>query len=95
MNRYRVGIDTGGTFTDVVAINQATGEITTTKTPSTPDDPAGALLAGLYKVLSKGGGGRSSVETVIHGTTVATNALLEERFGGVALVTTSGFRHIL
>jgi N-methylhydantoinase A len=95
MTRYRVGIDTGGTFTDVVAINQETGSIITTKTPSTPEDPAGALMIGLDKVLAKAGADRSALETLIHGTTVATNALLEERFGSVALVTTSGFRHIL
>jgi N-methylhydantoinase A len=91
----RVGIDTGGTFTDVVAIDSATGEITATKTPSTPADPSAALVQGLDKVLAACGADRSAVEALIHGTTVATNALLEERFDSLALVTTAGFRHIL
>src|SRR5579884_404607 len=94
-DRYRVGIDTGGTFTDVVAVDVASGRLTATKTASTPDDPSRALGAGLDKVLTLVGAGRSEVEALIHGTTVATNALLEERFSGLALITTAGFRHIL
>jgi len=92
---YRVGIDTGGTFTDVVAIDGDTGTVTSTKTPSTPEDPSRALVTGLDKVLSNAGSTRAALESLIHGTTVATNALLEERFDSLGLVTTSGFRHIL
>src|SRR5213594_2034419 len=91
--RLRIGIDTGGTFTDVVAADESTGAIVTTKTPTTPHDPSLGVLEGIRKVLRLVGGGE--VVAVSHGTTVATNALLEERFDGLALVTTTGFRHVL
>src|SRR5262245_52433430 len=91
--RLRIGIDTGGTFTDVVAVDESTGAIVTTKTPTTPHDPSLGVLEGIRKVLRLAGGGQ--VAAVSHGTTVATNALLEERFDGLALVTTAGFRHVL
>jgi N-methylhydantoinase B len=93
--RLRIGIDTGGTFTDVVAVDEATGEVFTTKTPSVPEDPSLAVLEGLRKVLRLAGAPADSVTTVSHGTTVATNALLEERFDELGLVTTEGFRHVL
>jgi len=85
----RVGIDTGGTFTDVVVL-EPSGRATQIKVPSTPEDPARALIEGLTRAL-----GGAEVEAVAHGTTVATNAMLEERFHSLALVTTRGFRHIL
>ena len=75
--RFRIGVDTGGTFTDVVAVDEATGEIFTTKTPSTPEDPSLAVLEGLRKILRLAGAPTSAVTAVSHGTTVATNALLE------------------
>jgi N-methylhydantoinase A len=89
---FRLGIDTGGTFTDVVAIDEHSGEVITTKTPSTPDDPSRALLEGVRKILH-GRHGRPAA--IFHGTTVATNALLEERFHSLGLITTRGFRHVL
>jgi N-methylhydantoinase A len=89
---YRIGIDTGGTFTDVVAIDERSGEIITTKTPSTPEDPSRGLLEGVGKVLR---GREASLSGIYHGTTVATNALLEERFSSLGLITTKGFRHVL
>jgi N-methylhydantoinase A len=91
-SRLRIGIDTGGTFTDIVAVDDATGEVHTTKTPSTPDDPSRALLEGVHKVLE---GLSGSPSGIYHGTTVATNALLEERFSSLGLITTKGFRHVL
>ena len=91
--RLRIGIDTGGTFTDVVAVDEATGEIFTTKTPSTPRDPSVGVLDGVRKILRLVGG--AAVAAVSHGTTVATNALLQEHFPGLGLVTTQGFRHVL
>src|SRR5262245_11020403 len=94
IRRLRIGIDTGGTFTDVVAIDEATGEILTTKTPSTPHDPSIGVLDGIRKIL-KLAASRAAVAAVSHGTTVATNALLQERFPGLGLVTTEGFRHVL
>src|SRR3989475_1637351 len=102
--RLRIGIDTGGTFTDVVAIDETTGEIFTTKTPSTPHDPSVGVLDGVRKIVRLVGrdasaqataASRPAVAAVSHGTTVATNALLQERFPGLGLVTTQGFRHVL
>ena len=103
VNRHlRIGIDTGGTFTDVVAIDETTGEILTTKTASTPHDPSIGVLDGIRKILRLTNGGASASSTprptvgaVSHGTTVATNALLQERFPGLGLITTQGFRHVL
>jgi N-methylhydantoinase A len=91
--RLRIGVDTGGTFTDVVAVDEATGEILTTKTPSTPPDPSVGVLDGIRKLLRLAA--PADVAAVSHGTTVATNALLQERFPGLGLVTTQGFRHVL
>ena len=91
-SRVRIGIDTGGTFTDIVALDEQTGAVRTTKTPSTPEDPSRALIEGVRKVLD---GLDGSPSGIFHGTTVATNALLEERFASLGLITTQGFRHIL
>ncbi|HVG65056.1 MAG TPA: hydantoinase/oxoprolinase N-terminal domain-containing protein, partial [Actinomycetota bacterium] len=74
--RIRVGVDTGGTFTDVVAFDEDTGELATTKTPSTPADPAEGFLDGVAKVLATLGVGAEAITAVCHGTTVATNQLL-------------------
>jgi len=88
----RVGIDTGGTFTDLVLVGDD-GRTLRLKVPSTPSDPAEALVGGLRRALETAGGGRPSA--VAHGTTVATNAMLEQRFQALALLTTRGFRHVL
>jgi N-methylhydantoinase A len=85
----RIGIDTGGTFTDVVAVDEDSGEIVTTKTPSTPGDPAEGFMAGIARL----GGGE--IAAVCHGTTVATNQLLEGRVGDLGFVTTEGFEFLL
>src|SRR5918992_2477751 len=93
--RIRVGIDTGGTFTDVVAFDEVEGRVYSTKTPSTPVDPAEGFIAGINKILDFAGGERNEVSAVAHGTTVATNALLQEDFSGLGFVTTAGFRCVL
>lgn len=95
MRHIRIGIDTGGTFTDVVAFDEATGLVTTTKTPSTPSDPSEGFMAGVDKVLSIMSAAGSQVGAVSHGTTVATNALLEDRIDNVGLITNRGYRYIL
>jgi N-methylhydantoinase A len=92
-SRWRVGVDTGGTFTDVVALNEATGEIVVTKTPSTPHDPSIAVAADIRKI--RGLTGAIGISTVCHGTTIATNAVLQGHFDDLGLLTTAGFRHIL
>jgi N-methylhydantoinase A len=93
--RVRIGIDTGGTFTDVVAVDEETGAIATTKTPSTPSDPADGFLAGVRKVLDQLGLGGSAIAAVSHGTTVATNQLLEGRLDRIGFITTEGYESIL
>ncbi|MBF8187546.1 hydantoinase/oxoprolinase family protein [Nonomuraea sp. K274] len=89
MRSVRIGVDTGGTFTDIVAVDEQTGEILTTKTPSTPANPADGFLAGIEKL------GRLDVSAIVHGTTVATNQLLEERIENLGFITTEGFEFVL
>jgi N-methylhydantoinase A len=93
--RIRVGIDTGGTFTDVVAVDEDTGELATTKTPSTPHDPAIGFMTGIDKVLGRLGLGPASLAGVSHGTTVATNRLVEGKVESLGFVTTEGYAHVL
>ncbi|HEY1704437.1 MAG TPA: hydantoinase/oxoprolinase family protein [Trebonia sp.] len=91
--KYRVATDTGGTFTDFVIFNETTGAYRIMKVPSTPHNPAEALLSGLDALRSQGIA-PSQVSVFTHGTTVATNALLEERGATVGLAVTSGFRGV-
>lgn len=91
----RVAIDTGGTFTDVVAIDEASGDQWAVKTPSTPGDPSQGLLNGIRKVCQAAGRDAGAVAAVLHGTTTATNAVLEHKFEGLGLLVTEGFRHVI
>jgi len=84
----RIGIDTGGTFTDFVIANK--GDIEILKIPSTPQDPAKAITTGILRYLEAG-----NKIHVIHGTTVATNSLLERKGGKIALITTRGFEDVI
>ncbi len=94
--RVRVGIDTGGTFTDVVALDEDSGQLVTTKTPSTPANPADGFLAGIEKVLGLlDGASGDDVSAVSHGTTVATNQLLEGKVDRLGFVTTEGYDAML
>ncbi|HEV7211018.1 MAG TPA: hydantoinase/oxoprolinase family protein [Blastococcus sp.] len=93
--RVRIGIDTGGTFTDVVAVDEESGRITTTKTPSTPADPAEGFLTGVRKVLDLMALSGDAVTAVSHGTTVATNQLLEGKLDRIGFITTEGYESVL
>lgn len=88
-------MDTGGTFTDVVVLDERTGARTAVKTPSTPDDPARAFVAGVRAALERTAREPGDGATVAHGTTVATNRLLEGRIGDLGLITNEGYRYIL
>jgi N-methylhydantoinase A len=88
---FIAGIDVGGTFTDVTAVDEATGRVVVTKVPSQPRAEGAAVLAGLAGL---GIAGRD-VRRLVHGTTVATNAVLERRGARVALITTAGFRDLI
>src|SRR5438309_4077852 len=90
--RTRVGVDTGGTFTDFVF--EAEGELRIFKLASTPDDPSRAIIEGLTRIASETGSRLSEIE-VVHGTTVGTNALLQRRGARIALVTTAGFEDVI
>jgi N-methylhydantoinase A len=93
MPRYRVTVDTGGTFSDFVYLNEATGEVSIAKIPSTPDDPSRAILAGVETLLARGVA-PTDVSYFCHGTTVGTNALLEGKGVTTGLLVTEGFRGI-
>ncbi len=90
-----VAIDTGGTFTDVVAIDHRTGQSTALKVPSTPRDPSQSLIEGVGRALAESGHAAGDLRMLLHGSTVATNAVLEHRFDGLGLIVTRGFRHMI
>jgi len=91
----RIGVDVGGTFTDFVCFDDASGQLMLLKEPSTPNDPSDAVLRGTQTLLGKFGLRPESVTFFIHGTTVATNTLLEHKGSRVALLVTQGFRDVL
>ncbi|EAS46073.1 hypothetical protein GB2207_02870 [marine gamma proteobacterium HTCC2207] len=76
---YRLGVDVGGTFTDLLLINEATGETHTAKVPSTPEDSSIGVLNGIARICDESGVNPAEVGRVMHGTTVATNAVLTGR----------------
>ncbi|HEY1361214.1 MAG TPA: hydantoinase B/oxoprolinase family protein [Xanthobacteraceae bacterium] len=93
--QLRIGIDTGGTFTDVVAVDGGSGLLRVTKVPSTPANPAVGLVRGVQAILAAAGASPKDVVGIAHGTTVATNALLQGEIASLGLLVTAGFRHIL
>lgn len=92
---YRLGVDVGGTFTDVLLVDSDSGATWRAKTASTPDDQSTGVLHGIDLVCAKADADRSRIDSVLHGTTVATNAILEGKGAKVGLVTTLGFRQVL
>ena len=90
-----IGIDVGGTFTDVAVSIPSGGRLLTHKLPSTPDRPDRAIMDGIADVLSEHGLGAPDIARLHHGTTIGTNALIQRRCGKVAVVTTEGFRDLL
>jgi N-methylhydantoinase A len=93
VGKYRIGVDTGGTFSDFVCLDEATGAITITKVPSTPDDPSRAILQGIGALVA-GGVRAEDIGFFCHGTTVGTNALLEGKGARSGLLVTEGFRAV-
>jgi N-methylhydantoinase A len=93
MGRYRVTVDTGGTFSDFVYLNEETGEVSISKVPSTPDDPSRAILHGIEMLIEKGVRA-DEISYFCHGTTVGTNALLEGKGVSTGLLVTEGFRAV-
>jgi len=92
---YRLSVDVGGTFTDIVLFNSESKEILTTKISSTPKDQSIGLIKGIEKIAKKIGlNSYNEISYFIHGTTVATNALLERKGAKTAIITTEGFRDV-
>ncbi len=93
--RYRLGFDIGGTFTDFVLLDAATGGITLYKCLTTPADPAEGALSGIRAITAQAGIAVADLSEVLHGTTLVTNALIERRGATTGLLTTCGFRDVL
>ncbi|MBL8672706.1 MAG: hydantoinase/oxoprolinase family protein, partial [Alphaproteobacteria bacterium] len=93
--RCRIGIDVGGTFTDFVLTNTATGQLSYFKEPSVPKDPSLAVERGIQALLARAGLQAADVELVVHGTTLGVNAIIQRRGARVALVTSPGNRDVL
>jgi N-methylhydantoinase A len=92
---YRLGVDVGGTFTDFLLFNEETGQFWRHKTPSTPQDSSIGILTGTEAVCGDAGITPADIKLFLHGTTVATNAVLEGKGAKVGLVVTEGYRHIM
>ena len=92
---YRLGVDVGGTFTDLLLVNEKTGALHTAKVPSTPDDSSRGVFNGINKVCEKASIEPGEITSVMHGTTVATNTILTGTGAKVGLITTKGYRQVL
>jgi N-methylhydantoinase A len=92
---YRLGVDVGGTFTDLLLLDDATGGFWRHKTPSTPHDSSEGIVTGVEALCAKAGIGPRDIAVFLHGTTVATNAVLEGKGARVGLITTEGYRQIM
>src|SRR5919199_2244622 len=92
---YRLGVDVGGTFTDLFLVSDSNGERYRVKTPSTPADPSQGVLTGVRRICHEAGIDVAELRNILHGTTVATNAVLEAKGARVGLITTKGFKQIL
>ncbi|MDP7343905.1 MAG: hydantoinase/oxoprolinase N-terminal domain-containing protein, partial [Alphaproteobacteria bacterium] len=90
-----IGVDVGGTFTDLIITDSDTQETEIHKVPTTPEDPSIGATAGIIELCARGGIDPGAVDHVFHGTTIATNAVLEDKLPRAALVTTRNFVYIL
>ena len=95
MPSYSVAVDVGGTFTDIVLCDTATNAQWVHKTPSTPSDPSVGFMTGVAEILATNGVSPEDVARILHGTTIATNSVLENRGAPVGLLVTEGFRYVL
>ena len=94
-NRVTIAVDIGGTFTDITLIDKVSGAVQMAKTPSTPGDPSIGFMNGVERILQLSGFEAADVDQIFHGTTVATNLILENKGALTGLITTRGFRHVL
>ena len=93
--KYRIGVDIGGTFTDATLINENTGEIKVAKTPSTPQDPSLGFMAVVHDILESNKVDPANITFLVHATTVATNAIIEGKMARTGFITTDGFSDML
>ena len=94
-NPVVIGVDIGGTFTDIVMIDAASGRTMSAKVPTTPEDQSIGFVNGIRRILEDNAVAGTAVTQVLHGTTVATNVILEGKGAAAALITSRGFRHVL
>ncbi len=92
---YRLGVDVGGTFTDLLLVEEATGKTFRDKVPSTPSDPSQAVISGARALCERRNIAPGDIDLFLHGTTVATNAVLEKKIAKVGLVVSEGHRHLM
>ena len=92
---FRAAVDIGGTFSDIQVLELATGRTCAHKTPTTPDDPSEGLIRGLCEIAERVGFSLDCIEQLLHGTTIATNAVIEYDGAEVGMLTTRGFRDVL
>jgi N-methylhydantoinase A len=92
---YRLGVDVGGTFTDLLLFDAESGAFWRHKTPSTPHDSSEGILNGVTAICAEAGVDATAIDYFLHGTTVATNAMLEGKGAKVGLVTSEGYRHVM
>lgn len=92
---WRLAVDIGGTFTDIVALEEGSGELHLAKVPSTPSDPAHGFIEGIDRLIAEAGIAPDDIAGVFHGTTVATNAILERKYSQLGLIITRGYREAL
>src|SRR5215470_15853223 len=91
----RIAVDIGGTFTDLQILDTRSGAITNLKTPTTPEDPSIGLMSGIRESAARDAFTFADIGYLLHGTTIATNAVLERKLPRGALVTTAGFEDVL
>ena len=92
---YRLGVDVGGTFTDLLLFDERDGRFWRAKVPSTPHDPSEAVISGTRRICAEAGIPESAIRYFLHGTTVATNAVLEGKGASVGLIVTDGYRQVM
>ena len=93
--KLALALDVGGTFTDVLMVDPANGTLWTAKTPSTPDDPSRAFFDGVEKIMTLAGTAPATIGRLFHGSTVATNTILESRGAATGMLVTEGFKYVL
>src|SRR3954447_11558925 len=91
----RIGVDVGGTFTDLIYVDDEAGTVLVHKVPTTPDDPSRGTVQGIQDLTAQAGASPSELDQVFHGTTIATNIVIEHNGAVVGMITTEGYRDIL